>query len=167
MNSPTNETGNKKFQFKDRLKSFRNAFTGLFFLFRSEHNARIHLAVLIVVILAGIFLRINTRDWISIAFAAGLVLSGKSGAVDRLMGNGMVFNIIAAVVLGGIGLTGGKGNLIGALGGVLFFSVMTSVLSWFEVNAFAIRTVTGFIILFVIILDALKTKIRYFRYEKY
>jgi len=77
MNSPANETGNKKFQFKDRLKSFRNAFTGLFFLFRSEHNARIHLAVLIVVILAGIFLRINTRDWISIAFAAGLVLSGE------------------------------------------------------------------------------------------
>lgn len=68
----------KKYQVKDfslavRLKSFRDAFRGIGTLLRYEHNARIHLVILIVVIIAGIFLRISRSDWMAILFVSGLV----------------------------------------------------------------------------------------------
>ena len=63
----------KKFNINERLKSFRNAFTGIITLLRQEHNARIHLVILVVVLASGIFLRISSSDWIAIFFAAGLV----------------------------------------------------------------------------------------------
>jgi diacylglycerol kinase (ATP) len=69
------EHGNqiKKFNINDRLKSFRNAFSGLAVLLKYEHNARIHLFMLITVIIAGALLRISTSEWIAIIFASGLV----------------------------------------------------------------------------------------------
>lgn len=63
----------KKFNINERLKSFRNAFSGIAGLLRYEHNARIHLFILIVVLLAGIFSGISSSDWIVIVFASGLV----------------------------------------------------------------------------------------------
>ena len=63
----------KKFDINEQLKSFRNAFSGIAGLFRYEHNARIHLFILIVVLLSGIFLRISPSDWIAIVFVSGLV----------------------------------------------------------------------------------------------
>lgn len=63
----------KKFNINERLKSFRNAFSGIAGLLRYEHNARIHLFILIVVLLAGIFSGISSSDWIAIVFASGLV----------------------------------------------------------------------------------------------
>ncbi|MCX6300903.1 MAG: diacylglycerol kinase family protein, partial [Bacteroidia bacterium] len=44
-------------------------------LFRSENNARIHFIILLLVIIAGIILKISTVHWIAIALAAGLVLT--------------------------------------------------------------------------------------------
>jgi diacylglycerol kinase len=63
----------KKFNIIERLKSFRSAFSGIAMLLRYEHNARIHLFILIIVLLAGLFLRISSSDWIAIVFASGLV----------------------------------------------------------------------------------------------
>jgi diacylglycerol kinase (ATP) len=73
METAENEAGGTKFSFKKRLKSFRAAFNGIAILLNSEHNARIHLAVLIFVILAGLILGIKSQDWIAVGFAAGLV----------------------------------------------------------------------------------------------
>ena len=63
----------KRFSINERLESFRNAFSGLAALLKFEHNARIHLFILIMVIVAGIILRIQAIDWIAIVFASGLV----------------------------------------------------------------------------------------------
>ena len=62
---------------KDRIDSFRNALRGLHILIKSQANARIHVAILILVVIAGLILRITINNWIAIAFAAGLVLSGE------------------------------------------------------------------------------------------
>lgn len=76
------ETGNSRdklhFRVKDRLKSFRAAFNGLRLLIMHEHNFRIHLFVLVIVIIAGILLKISGGDWIAVTLAAGLVLAGES-----------------------------------------------------------------------------------------
>jgi diacylglycerol kinase len=67
----------KKFNVSERLKSFRSAFSGLITLLRFEHNTRIHLFILILVVVAGIFFRITAIDWIAIVFATGLVFASE------------------------------------------------------------------------------------------
>jgi diacylglycerol kinase len=66
-----------KFSINVRLKSFKNALSGLSCLLKYEHNARIHLFILIIVLLAGIFLRISSSDWIAIILATGLVFASE------------------------------------------------------------------------------------------
>jgi diacylglycerol kinase len=73
MQAIENDNKNKKFSFIARLKSFRNAFSGLVVLLKYTHNSRIHLFILILVLIAGLILRIALSDWITIFFAAGLV----------------------------------------------------------------------------------------------
>jgi diacylglycerol kinase len=63
----------KPFRLKDRLKSFTHAFSGIVVLFKQEHNARIHLVILILVIIAGMLLKIPLSGWSGVVFAAGLV----------------------------------------------------------------------------------------------
>jgi diacylglycerol kinase len=76
----------KKFKILDRSKSFENAFSGLAALLKFEHNARIHIFILILVIVAGIILKISVIDWIAIVFASGLVFVSEcfNTAVENL-----------------------------------------------------------------------------------
>jgi diacylglycerol kinase (ATP) len=63
----------KNFSLKARIRSFRDAFHGIGALLIYEHNARIHLVILIMVIAAGLIFRISGSDWMAILFVAGLV----------------------------------------------------------------------------------------------
>jgi diacylglycerol kinase len=58
--------------------SFRNAFSGIAILLRLERNARIHLVILVMVIIAGILLKISPAHWIAVSLAAGLVIAAES-----------------------------------------------------------------------------------------
>ena len=71
----------------------------------------------------------------------------------------MIFLVVAASVVGGVSLYGGKGRLIGALGGVLFIGVITSVLTWLELEVTIIDFTQGALILFAVCVDAIKNKI--------
>jgi diacylglycerol kinase len=61
------------FSLAQRLKSFRYAFRGIVTLLKHEHNARIHLFLLIIVIIAGVLLRLTETKWLAILFVTGLV----------------------------------------------------------------------------------------------
>jgi ribose/xylose/arabinose/galactoside ABC-type transport system permease subunit len=97
-----------------------------------------------------------------IAAFAGLVFLGRQNAATWVMGQGMIFEILAAAVIGGISLSGGKGNLIGALGGVIFLGLIRSILTWFNLSVYVIDAARGLLILFAITVDAIKRKIVYF-----
>jgi len=86
MNSYKKEDSERKFSLIDRLKSFRSALSGLIALFKYEHNARIHLFILILVIAAGVFLRISPFEWIAVIFVTGLVFASEcfNTAVENL-----------------------------------------------------------------------------------
>lgn len=58
--------------------SFRNAFSGIATLLKLERNAKIHLVILVLVIAAGILLKISPANWIAVALSAGLVLAAES-----------------------------------------------------------------------------------------
>jgi diacylglycerol kinase (ATP) len=62
-----------KFSVLGRLKSFGFAFAGLAFMLRTQHNAWLHLAATIVVIAAGVALKIAADDWRWLVAAITLV----------------------------------------------------------------------------------------------
>ena len=96
----------------------------------------------------------------TIAAFAGLVLSGRMNAVDNNLGEGMIFEVMAAAVIGGVSLYGGRGRFFGAIGGVLFLGMVGSVLTWFNISPFLVETIRGVIILFEVVVDAQKNKVR-------
>ena len=55
-----------------------------------------------------------------LAALAGVILAARLNSVPTSLGQGEVFSVMAASVVGGVSMLGGRGNLIGALGGVLF-----------------------------------------------
>ena len=76
----------KKFSTKARLDSFKNAWRGVTVFVRQEHNAWIHCAMIVLVIMAGLLFHISTVEWIAVFFAIGLVLAAEAvnSAIERL-----------------------------------------------------------------------------------
>jgi len=77
---------NDKFSIIKRIKSFKFAFQGLRVLIIEEHNARIHLIATILVLIAGVFLKILAIEWGMIVFSIGLVFSMEAinSAIENL-----------------------------------------------------------------------------------
>lgn len=48
---------------KKRIRSFKYAFQGIFYLFRTELNAKIHLAAAFLAVLMGVFFSITPGEW--------------------------------------------------------------------------------------------------------
>jgi len=65
----------QKFSMSERLQSFRFAFKGIREMLIGEHNSRIHLTTALIVILAGILLKVSALEWVALVFAIGLVIS--------------------------------------------------------------------------------------------
>ncbi len=82
-----------------------------------------------------------------LAAVGGLVVTGYVGAVNANQGNGMIFTVFAAAVIGGISLDGGRGTMFGALTGVLLLGVVQNLLTLAQVPSFWIQAIYGAIIL--------------------
>ena len=65
----------RKFSFRNQIRSFRFAFNGLKILLAEEHNSRIHFLIAACVVVAGIAFEISIFDWIALVFAIGLVIT--------------------------------------------------------------------------------------------
>src|ERR1700735_1007501 len=63
----------QKFSIRGRARSFYYAGTGIWRFFRSEHNAWIHLAATVVVVIAAFALRVSRLEGAALAAAIGLV----------------------------------------------------------------------------------------------
>ena len=62
---------------KTRTQSFRFAFTGWWYVVRSQQNAWIHVLASISVILLGLWLRLLPRDWAVIILSVALVWTAE------------------------------------------------------------------------------------------
>ncbi len=63
----------KAFSLIKQLKSFTFAFAGLKEFFATQQNAKIHLTATIIVVAAGLWLKITHFEWLAIVFAIALV----------------------------------------------------------------------------------------------
>lgn len=76
----------KSFSVKKMIKSFGFAVNGLRILIREEHNARIHLFVAGVVIIASIGFGISAFEWMAVILAIGFVLGAEifNSAIENM-----------------------------------------------------------------------------------
>jgi ribose/xylose/arabinose/galactoside ABC-type transport system permease subunit len=92
------------------------------------------------------------------AATAGWIAAGRQGAAIPTLGYGQIFVVHAATIIGGISFTGGRGNVLGAFGGVLLWSILDTGLLILQVSPFWIEVSRGLLLLFAIFIDALRVR---------
>jgi simple sugar transport system permease protein len=106
---------------------------------------------------AGI--RIDRILWLTLIVAgalaalAGLLISGRLAAVPAAQGNGAIFQVFAAAVIGGVSLNGGKGTVFGAFTGVLLLFMIINVLTLAGVPAQWTNFLNGAVILVALVVS--------------
>ncbi|MBS6275827.1 MAG: ABC transporter permease [Actinomycetaceae bacterium] len=84
---------------------------------------------------------------------AMMIEASRLGAIDPNTGTGFEMNTIAAVVIGGASLMGGRGTVVGTFIGILLIGVLSNGLNLLGVNAFWQGTALGVIMLLAVVLD--------------
>ena len=84
---------------------------------------------------------------------ATLALMSRTGVGGPLMGEGKEIDVIAAVVVGGVALSGGKGNLWGTFIGVLLLGVISNALNILGVSPHWQYIMRGALILVAVLLS--------------
>jgi simple sugar transport system permease protein len=90
-----------------------------------------------------------------LAAVAGLMLSGRMASVTAGQGQNLIFNVMAAAVIGGISLNGGRGSAVGAFTGVLLLGTVSNILILSQIPSFWIDASFGLIIVVALILSRL------------
>ena len=85
----------------------------------------------------------------------GFVFASKYGQVMTVAGNGYEMTAIAACVIGGISLSGGLGNMVGAALGAVIMSSISRLLVFIGLPATYNNTITGVMLLVIVVIDAL------------
>jgi ribose/xylose/arabinose/galactoside ABC-type transport system permease subunit len=80
------------------------------------------------------------------AALTGLLYLSRMGIGDPVVGDGLELQSITAVILGGTSLFGGRGGLIGTLGGVLLLTLTNNMLVMLNVNQWIQQLIQGLII---------------------
>ena len=89
---------------------------------------------------------------------AALLNLVQSPQVDPKSGAGLELKAIAAAVVGGVAVSGGRGNLWGVFVGVLLLSCINPALTYLHVEAYWEKAIQGAIILLAVIADGIRTR---------
>ena len=84
---------------------------------------------------------------------AGFIITSRLNSAEPTSGSGLELDAIAAVILGGTSLTGGKGGLIGTVIGAIILGVLDNGMNLLNVSAFYQGVAKGVIILLAVLLD--------------
>jgi ribose transport system permease protein len=87
--------------------------------------------------------------------AAGIFISAQTGAGDPLIGDPLLLETFAAVVLGGTVLGGGRGGLIGAIFGAYTLMLMVNILLALNVSAYYSSVAEGVVLILAVLVSAL------------
>jgi ribose ABC transporter, permease protein len=90
------------------------------------------------------------------ASISGLIITSRLSSAQPTAGASYEMDAIAAVVLGGTSLSGGKGRILGTLIGALIIGVLNNGLNIIGVSAFWQQVVKGVVILIAVLIDRFK-----------
>ena len=93
-----------------------------------------------------------------LATVSGILLASRLGSANHVAGIGFEFQVVAAVVLGGVSLSGGVGSLFGAALGVLILSFLSNGLGMLDLATEWQLVITGFIIIAAVGFDEWKRR---------
>jgi ribose transport system permease protein len=112
--------------------------------------------------LAGVRVgRVVTSVYVIAGICAGLagaIFAARVISAQPTAGTGYELDAIAAVVLGGTSLAGGRGRIIGTLIGSVILGVLTTGLILLDVPFFTQLLIKGLVIILAVSIDSLKTK---------
>ena len=87
------------------------------------------------------------------AAVASIIYTSRMEAGLPTLGQNMLLDIVAAAVIGGVSLYGGRGNVLMVLGGVIFLSFLDKALQLLGLSLFLVLAIKGGAILFAAIFD--------------
>lgn len=82
----------------------------------------------------------------------------QSPQVQPLSGAGLELKVIAAVVVGGVAIAGGRGNLWGAFAGLLLLACVSPALTHLHIEAYWEKAIQGAIILLAVVADGVRQR---------
>jgi simple sugar transport system permease protein len=111
---------------------------------------------------------ISTDRLVISAYVVSGLLSGFAGwlataylsGVNSTMGTDLLLYAVAAPVIGGVSLFGGRGRVLGMLGGVLLLTVVQVGLQLVNISAYYVSMVGGAMIFLAVFVDALRIRRR-------
>jgi ribose/xylose/arabinose/galactoside ABC-type transport system permease subunit len=92
------------------------------------------------------------------ATVAGLAVTSLSRVGAWYNGAGYDFKAVTAVVIGGMTLAGGRGNILGVLGGALIIGILNNIMTLLGVGTFSQDIVRGAIFILVVGVNALSLR---------
>lgn len=109
---------------------------------------------------------VNVKKWLVIIYGvaglftglAGIMISARLNSAQPTGGQGYELQAIAAVVVGGTSLSGGKGSIVGTLIGALVIAVLTNGLQVINVPQEWRDVILGLVILLAVYADQLRTR---------
>ena len=116
------ENKNEKQRFSPgrRMLSFKYAIRGISHMMATQHNAWIHLAISVIVVIAGIWFELSPAEWVLIALTIGIVFAAEAfntaiemlvdkvspdfdpvaGRIKDVAAGGVLISALVAVVVG-------------------------------------------------------------------
>jgi ribose transport system permease protein len=102
----------------------------------------------------------RTRGVVMLAFAiagalsafGGVLLAGYASKAAQAMGDPYLLPAIAAVVLGGTSILGGRGNYLGTVAGVILITLLQSILSVMQIEEYGRHILYGVVIIAMLLI---------------
>lgn len=89
---------------------------------------------------------------------AAMMNVAQSPQVDPKSGTGLELKAIAAVVVGGVAISGGRGNLWGVFVGLLLLACISPALTHLHIESYWEKAIQGAIILLAVVADGIRSK---------
>lgn len=89
---------------------------------------------------------------------ASVIYSGRLQQGSPTLSRAMLLDIIGAVVIGGVSMFGGKGKIMYAIIGCIFFTLLGTLLNMLKLSTFVVDIVKGLFILIAVLLDVIRLR---------
>ena len=111
---------------------------------------------------------VNTRRWTIFVYmfagaftgVAGIVIASRLDSAQPQIGTGYELQVIAAVIIGGTSLLGGRGSIVGTVIGALIMSVLVNGLRILSIQTEWQNVVVGVVVLLAVFFDSLRNRQR-------
>jgi ribose transport system permease protein len=109
---------------------------------------------------------VNVTKWIILIYTiggifvglAGIILTSRLSSAQPALGSGYELEAIAAVIIGGTSLLGGKGSILGTVIGALIMAVLINGLRIMEIQQEWQTVVVGTVIVLAVYTDSLRRR---------